>query len=106
MRTVLPFALLVSIQLTTDDPVISRPCYPTDPTGNNPQNPCLIYPPPGISSDSFVQGEARPVRELPTITRPSGQILIRPTGFWTGSETGGNSRIIRTSAGKVYQINK
>jgi len=84
---------------------MASPCYPTDPTGNNPQNPCLQYPPPGIRSDSFVQGHARPVRELPSIRNTAGRILVGPAGYWTGSETKNNLRVVRTNKGKIFTFN-
>lgn len=83
----------------------ASPCYPTDPTGNNPQNPCLQYPPPGIRSDSFVQGHARPIRELPSIRNPAGSIIAGPSGYWTGSQTKNNLRVVRTNKGKVFTFN-
>ena len=91
----------------TRQTAFGSPCYPTDPTGNNPDNPCLVYPPPGIRSDSFVRGEARPVRETPTVANPAGQILIAPrAGFWTGSQTTGSTRTITTNNGHTYTLNK
>lgn len=87
-------------------PSISGPCYPSDPTGSNPQNPCLVYPPPGISPDSFIQGDGLPVRELPTVQNPVGQLIVRPSGYWSGSTTSGQSRVIVDSTGNVYSLPK
>ncbi len=89
-------------------PVVAygKPCYPSDPTGNNPQNPCLPYPPAGIRSDSFVQGVGLPVIEIPTIQNPSGKELVKPNGFWTNSNSSGTTRLLRTSAGDEYIIRK
>ena len=80
----------------------SKPCYPSDPTGNNAENLCPAFPPNSITSESFRQGESRPVRELPTISNPAGKIIVNPSGFWSGSETSGNSRTVRTNTGQVF----
>ena len=82
----------------------SRPCYPTDPTGNNPQNPCLVYPPPGINSNTFIQGDALPIRAIPTVGQPQGKILENPSGFWTGVKTENGSRVITTNNGEVFRL--
>jgi len=80
----------------------SKPCYPSDPTDNNNGNLCPAFPPNSITSESFRQGEGRPVRELPTITNPGGKIIVSPTGFWSGSEASGNSHTVRTNKGEVF----
>jgi hypothetical protein len=85
--------------------VYAEGCYPTDPSGNNPQNPCIQYPPPGIRSDTFVSGQARPVRSIPTINNPGGRILINPRGYWTGSQTSGSTRIIKVNTGRTFSLN-
>lgn len=100
--SVSPLFLLVFFQL----PTIASPCFPTDPTGNNPQNPCLVFPPPGVSSDTFIQGLGRPVREQPTVLHPEGRPILQPTGFWTGSTTTGQQRVIQDSSGKSYTLPK
>ena len=104
MRLVLAFVSFIFILL--NEKAVCRPCWPTDPTGNNPQNPCLTYPPPGVSSDSFVQGNGRPIRELPTVANPQGRVLIRPTGFWTEIQTSGSTRNVGTNNGRSYTLNK
>jgi hypothetical protein len=97
--------LLISVTLISDTKIsLASPCYPTDPTGNNPQNPCLQYPLPGISADSFVQGQAKPIREAPSIQNPAGRILAAPSGYWTGSETKDNTREIMTNQGKLLRF--
>jgi hypothetical protein len=84
---------------------VARPCYPSDPTGNNPDNLCPIFPPPGVNPNSFVQGDARPVRALPTVPNPSGRVLIDPRGgFWTGVQTQGQTRELETSRNQRYII--
>lgn len=88
-------------------PLYSRPCYPSDPTDSNPDNLCPIYPPAGINPDTFVQGDARPVRANPTVTQPSGRILIQPrSGFWTGVQTQGDRRVLETSRNQTFTIRK
>lgn len=86
--------------------VFSKPCEPNDPTGNNPNNLCFLFPPPGINSDSFVQGNGLPVRELPTVQNPQGNVILKPTGFWTGSSTSGSNRVITDSSGNQYSLPK
>ena len=84
--------------------VKAAPCYPTDPTGSNPQNPCLIYPPPGIAADSFVTGVGSPIRELPTISHPSGKVIVSPNGYWSGSDTRNGQRTVRTNSGQSFSF--
>ena len=90
----------ISYQLTS----IGIPCYPTDPTGSNPRNPCLVFPPSGINANTFVQGIGRPVREIPTLMHPAGKEILRPAGFWSGSTTSGQQRVIRDSSGGSYTL--
>lgn len=87
--------------------VLARPCYPSDPTDNNPENLCPVFPPPGVNPNSFVQGDARPVRALPTVPNPAGRILIDPRGgFWSGVQTQGATRELETSRNQRYIIRK
>lgn len=84
--------------------VKASPCYPSDPTGSNPQNPCLVYPPPGIAADSFVTGVGRPIRELPTIIHPSGKVIVSPNGYWSGSATRNGQRTVTTNSGQSFSF--
>jgi hypothetical protein len=85
----------------------ARPCYPSDPTDNNPENICPVFPPPGVNPNSFVQGDARPVRAVPTVPNPAGRVLIDPRGgFWTGVQTQGQTRELETSRNQRYIIRK
>jgi hypothetical protein len=85
----------------------ARPCYPSDPTDNNPDNLCPVFPPPGVNPNTFVQGDARPVRAVPTVPNPSGRVLIDPRGgFWTGVQTQGQTRELETSRNQRYIIRK
>ena len=87
--------------------VHALPCYPTDPLGLNPGNLCLQYPNPSINSNAFMQGEARPIRDLPNITVPAGRVLIQPRGsYWTEIRTQVGGRQIQTSGGDRYNIVK
>lgn len=85
---------------------VARPCYPSDPTGNNSGNLCPITPASGIHSNSFVEGNARPIRAIPSIANPSGRILLRPKGFWTKVETKGQTRRVRSSRDQIYILKK
>lgn len=85
---------------------IAKPCYPTDPTGSNPDNLCLIYPPAGVQPNSFVHGVGSPVRELPTVQNPAGNPIINPKGFWTNSVTTDQGRTIKDSGGNTYNLSK
>ena len=105
----LPFMLGIFILAvgSVDQSILwSRPCYPSDPTGNNVGNLCPTFPPPGIRSDSFVKGEARPIRELPTQKHPDGRSIIRVRGYWEGSYTSGTSRTINTNRGETFRVKK
>lgn len=95
--------LLLSVEALNK--AFAQPCYPSDPGGNNPQNPCPLYPPPGIRSDSFVGGRAEPIREIPTVTNPAGRVIAAPSGYWSGSQAESGIRIIRTNQGKIYRLN-
>ena len=87
--------------------VQALPCYPTDPAGLNPGNLCLQYPNPSINPNSFMQGEARPIRALPDITVPAGRVLIQPRGsYWTEIRTQVGGRQIQTSGGDRYNVLK
>jgi hypothetical protein len=97
-------SLFVGIMQIVFSSSIAGPCFPNDPTGNNPQNPCLPYPPPGIRSDSFVEGNARPVTEFPTIQNPSGRVLASPSGYWAGSSTSEGVRTVKTNDGRVFRF--
>lgn len=98
-------ALIPLAGLLLNAAVHARPCYPSDPTGNNPDNLCPDYPPAGINPNTFVQGDARPVRALPTLPNPSGRILIQPRGgFWTGVQTQGDRRVLETSRNQTFTI--
>jgi hypothetical protein len=92
------------LSLETHNRAFSQYCYPSDPGGNNPQNPCPVYPPPGIRSDSFISGHARPIRRIPTVINPSGRIIAAPTGYWSGSQTEDGVRSVKTSQGKTYRF--
>lgn len=83
----------------------SDSCSLTDPFNTNPNNFCPSHP-PGLRSDSFNLGTSRPYRQLPTVSSPSGKILIQPKGFWTGIKTTGSSRVLTESNGNTYQISK
>ena len=86
-------------------PVVdAKPCYPSDPDYTNPGNLCPAFPPGSVSADSFRQGESRPVRELPTLSNPAGKVILSPSGFWTGSETNGNVRTLRTNNGQIFLL--
>lgn len=82
----------------------AKPCYPSDPDYTNPGNLCPAFPPGSVSADSFRQGEGRPVRELPTLSNPAGKVILSPSGFWTGSESNGNFRTLRTNNGQIFLI--
>ena len=84
--------------------VNAQNCYPSDPGGNNPQNPCPLYPPAGIRSDSFIRGHARPIRELPTVTNASGRVIAAPAGYWSGTQTENGIRSVKTNHGKTYRF--
>ena len=87
--------------------VQALPCYPTDPTGLNPDNLCLLYPNPSINPNAFVQGEFRPIRALPDISVPAGRVLIQPRGgYWTEIRTQDGGRQIQTSGGERFNIPK
>jgi hypothetical protein len=100
------FALAAFYFAFTDDLVGSKPCYPSDPTGNNPQNPCLSYPPAGIDSNSFIKGVALPVIQTPTKLSPTGREIVNPNGFWTNSDVSGKTRLLKTSNGEEYVVPK
>lgn len=87
------------------NPAAAKPCYPSDPTGNNPQNPCPTFPPPGVRSDTFIGGQARPVREIPTVNSPTGRVIAAPSGYWTGSNSNNGVRTVTTNQGQVFQFN-
>ena len=82
----------------------AKPCFPSDPDYTNPGNLCPSSPPGSLSADSFRQGEARPVKELPTLINPAGRVIISPSGFWTGSETNSNVRTLRTNNGQIFVL--
>ena len=87
--------------------VQALPCYPTDPTGLNPDNLCLLYPNPSINSNTFMQGESRPIRALPDISVPAGRVLIQPRGgYWTEIRTQDGGRQIQTNGGERFNIPK
>jgi len=99
----------------------ARPCFPSDPTGDNPGNLCLIYPTHGMSLDSetFRDGFASegfygpragprwpgtPLEDnhAPgTALDPNGQ---KANGYWTRLEASdGESRFV-TNTGKEWKV--
>jgi hypothetical protein len=104
--------LTSSLLLVSTAPVVidsnasAQPCYPSDPTGNNPQNPCLVYPPPGVNPNTFIEGTGRPVRESPTVQHPDGKVILTPSGFWTGINTSGQTRVIKDSNSNIFTLPK
>ena len=101
------FPLLIAfLSLAIISPIQSKPCLPTDPTNNNPDNYCPRFPVPGVSPDSFMTGGARPIRELPTVANPAGTIIVQPQGFYTEIKTEGSTRQIKTSSGQDFTFTK
>ena len=105
---ILTLSLFLPVSMTTaiNNSASAQPCYPSDPTGNNPQNPCLVYPPPGVNPNTFIEGTGRPVRESPTVQRPDGKVILTPSGFWTGINTSGQTRVIKDSNSNIFTLPK
>jgi hypothetical protein len=95
----------------------ARPCFPSDPEGENPGNLCLTYPTHGMTlhSSSFRQGFASDgYYGTPTGPRSPGEPiepkhqpktpLDRKQGYWTQmNATSGESRV-QTSTGKSWLL--
>jgi len=81
-------------------------CKPSFPDKFNPKTDlCLVYPPPGVSSNSFLIGDGdKAYGGNPLSIYKPGKIIGRTKGFWTRADWEDGSGSIGDSKGKVIKV--
>ena len=100
-------ALFIALRAQGSD---AKPCLPNDPTGDNPGNLCLKYPPFGMSihSNSFMQGTATQGFYGPPVspTQPGIPVGVQSPkdGYWKRVNNQDGMSNMQTSKGKVFNM--
>lgn len=111
---------MTSCSLGLGEAALSQGCFPNDPSGLNPGNLCIEFPPSGISANSFTQGEglvgyygttkAFNEQGFQQLGSPFGkqvQMVPKPpqNGYWKQIKATNGMTIIHSSTGdpKVFK---
>jgi len=109
MRICVSSFLLVN-GAASSSPGLAAPCYPSDPTGDNPGNLCPPCPPFGMSidSNSFVHGSATKRFYGPPVSpiQPGIPVGVQSPkdGYWTKITNQDRTSSMETNKGKTFNM--